>query len=58
MQAPALPIADDPKTKIRQQVEFYFSDSNLLKDKFLLGKLEESGDDRTVPLGLIASFKR
>lgn len=39
------------------QVEFYFSDSNLPMDKFLLSKVGGS-ENRPVPLTLIHSFKR
>lgn len=49
-------ITDDP-VEIRKQVEFYFSDSNLPMDKFLLGKVGGSSN-RSVPLELLHSFKR
>ena len=39
------------------QVEFYFSDSNLPKDKFLLSKVGGSAN-HSVPLSVIHSFKR
>lgn len=39
------------------QVEFYFSDSNLPMDKFLLSKVGGS-ENRPVPLSLLHSFKR
>ncbi|KAL2159953.1 hypothetical protein VTH06DRAFT_2086 [Thermothelomyces fergusii] len=50
------PITDDP-VKIRAQVEFYFSDSNLPTDKFMW---ESTGgaENRPMPLKTIASFKR
>ncbi|KAI0141117.1 hypothetical protein F4776DRAFT_549561 [Hypoxylon sp. NC0597] len=51
-----LPDSDDPKA-IRWQVEFYFSDSNLPKDKFLWAKTEGS-KNKPVPLSLICSFSR
>ncbi|KAI1134511.1 hypothetical protein F5Y05DRAFT_207167 [Hypoxylon sp. FL0543] len=51
-----LPESDDPKA-IRWQVEFYFSDSNLPKDKFLWAKTEGS-KNKPVPLSLISSFSR
>lgn len=43
--------------KLRAQVEFYFSDSNLPKDKFLLDAV---GPDAagTVPLATIAGFAK
>ncbi|KAE8135161.1 hypothetical protein BDV38DRAFT_273014 [Aspergillus pseudotamarii] len=47
---------DDP-VEIRKQVEFYFSDSNLPMDKFLLSKVGGS-QNRAVPLELLHSFKR
>ncbi|ONK72032.1 uncharacterized protein A4U43_C04F14980 [Asparagus officinalis] len=43
--------------KVLRQVEFYFSDSNLPRDKFLKQKVEES-EDGLVSLGLICSFAR
>ncbi|KAI9045025.1 tRNA maturation protein LHP1 [Aspergillus affinis] len=49
-------ITDDP-VEIRKQVEFYFSDSNLPMDKFLLGKVGGSSN-HAVPLELLHSFKR
>ncbi|AEO55308.1 hypothetical protein MYCTH_2299001 [Thermothelomyces thermophilus ATCC 42464] len=50
------PITDDP-VKIRAQVEFYFSDSNLPTDKFMW---ENTGgeENRPMPLKTIANFKR
>ncbi|GLI73881.1 hypothetical protein PoHVEF18_002112 [Penicillium ochrochloron] len=47
---------DDP-VEIRKQVEFYFSDSNLPMDKFLLSKVGGSTNN-AVPLSLLHSFKR
>ncbi|KAF7590599.1 hypothetical protein BBP40_002636 [Aspergillus hancockii] len=47
---------NDP-VEIRKQVEFYFSDSNLPMDKFLLSKVGGS-QNRPVPLELLHSFKR
>ncbi|KAL4895951.1 hypothetical protein BDV59DRAFT_173517 [Aspergillus ambiguus] len=49
-------VTDDP-VEIRKQVEFYFSDSNLPMDKFLLSKVGGS-TNRPVPLELLHSFKR
>lgn len=43
--------------KIRNQIEFYFSDSNLPRDKFLRSKTGEAGDGY-VDLDIVASFKR
>lgn len=42
--------------KILQQVEFYFSDSNLLKDKFLF--TTQSANDGWVPVQTISQFER
>ncbi|GFF26657.1 la protein homolog [Aspergillus lentulus] len=47
----------DNHDEIRKQVEFYFSDSNLPMDKFLLSKVGGSSN-RPVPLELLHSFKR
>ncbi|OJD10467.1 hypothetical protein AJ78_08532 [Emergomyces pasteurianus Ep9510] len=47
---------NDPE-EIRKQVEFYFSDSNLFMDKFLLSKVGGS-ENRPVELSLLHSFKR
>ncbi|EAW07573.1 tRNA maturation protein LHP1 [Aspergillus clavatus NRRL 1] len=49
-------VTDNPD-EIRKQVEFYFSDSNLPMDKFLLSKVGGSSN-RAVPLELLHSFKR
>ncbi|OKL64375.1 hypothetical protein UA08_00764 [Talaromyces atroroseus] len=47
---------DDP-SEIRKQVEFYFSDSNLPMDNFLLKKVGGSAN-HAVDLSLLHSFKR
>ncbi|KAF7456137.1 La domain-containing protein [Cryptosporidium felis] len=45
--------------KIRQQVEFYFSDSNIRHDKYLRSKLMEfKFNDFGLPVSLISSFNR
>ena len=47
----------DPKVK--KQIEFYFSDSNLPKDKFLLSKVrDKSNPEGWIDLALIVTFKR
>ncbi|KAL8743040.1 MAG: hypothetical protein Q9190_004571 [Brigantiaea leucoxantha] len=43
--------------EIRKQVEFYFSDSNLLQDNFLFEKVQ-GHDNLPVPISVIHSFKR
>ncbi|KAG0476764.1 hypothetical protein HPP92_013605 [Vanilla planifolia] len=49
---------DEEKAKvIIRQVEFYFSDSNLPRDKFLRTTMEQS-EDGLVSLALICSFSR
>ncbi|KAL8782942.1 MAG: hypothetical protein Q9213_004998 [Squamulea squamosa] len=48
--------SSDP-VEIRKQVEFYFSDSNLLQDKFLF-KQVQGHDNLPVPISTIHSFKR
>lgn len=50
------PESSNP-TEIRRQVEFYFSDSNLPIDEYLLS-LTGGSKNRPVPLKLIHSFKR
>lgn len=47
---------DDP-AKIRKQVEFYFSDTNLRQDKFLFERVKGSKNE-PVDIKIIASFKR
>lgn len=48
---------DDLCEKITQQVEFYFSDANITKDKFLLKHVKRNKEGY-VSLKLISSFKR
>ena len=48
---------DDLCEKIAQQVEFYFSDANITKDKFLLKHVKRNKEG-FVSLKLISSFKR
>lgn len=58
MAAPATAPLDEAKAKnILRQVEFYFSDSNIPRDKFLREMVEQS-DDGLVSLALICSFSR
>ncbi|KAH8698389.1 hypothetical protein BGW36DRAFT_280926, partial [Talaromyces proteolyticus] len=49
-------VTDDPQ-QIRKQVEFYFSDSNLPMDNFLLKKVGGSAN-HAVELSVLHSFKR
>lgn len=46
----------ETSTKILQQVEFYFSDSNLLNDKFLY--TTQNANDGWVPIQTISQFER
>lgn len=55
MAAPPPPLA--PLPALVTQLEFWFSDANLVRDKFLRGKLEEEGDAR-VAATVIAGFKK
>ena len=50
------PVSSDP-AEIRKQVEFYFSDSNLMSDNFLYSKVE-GHRNLPVPISVIHSFKR
>ncbi|KAK9148771.1 hypothetical protein Scep_007528 [Stephania cephalantha] len=50
-------LDEETAKKVLRQVEFYFSDSNLPRDKFLMKTIEES-EDGLVSLALICSFAR
>ncbi len=52
-----VPPDDDLKEKIIKQVEFYFSDANILKDAFLLKHVRRNKQGY-VSLKLITSFKK
>eukprot|EP00898_Chlorokybus_atmophyticus_P002910 jgi/Chlat1/361/Chrsp10S01483 len=54
---PAGKLDEATAAKVKRQVEFYFSDSNLPKDKFLLAKAREDPDG-FVNIGLVSSFAR
>ena len=47
----------DLEDKIRKQIEFYFGDSNLQKDRFMSQKIAENPDGY-VDLSVIMSFNK
>lgn len=49
-------MADELEQKIIKQVEYYFGDINLPRDKFLKAKTEE--DDGWVTIEVLLSFKK
>ncbi|KAG4389128.1 hypothetical protein GLYMA_06G022100v4 [Glycine max] len=50
------PVAETPLTNtIANQIDYYFSDANLVKDEYLRSNMDEQG---WVPISLIASFPR
>ncbi|KHN45947.1 La-related protein 1B [Glycine soja] len=50
------PVAETPLTNtIANQIDYYFSDANLVKDEYLRSNMDEQG---WVPITLIASFPR
>lgn len=50
-------ISADTLAKLKEQIEYYFSDSNFRKDKFLRGKAAEDADG-FVPLSVLLTFNR
>ncbi|CAO2833757.1 unnamed protein product [Amaranthus hypochondriacus] len=52
---PFLVMSGDLCTSIIKQIEYYFSDANLVKDEFLRSKMDEQG---WVPIALIANFPK
>ncbi|WOH11684.1 hypothetical protein DCAR_0831174 [Daucus carota subsp. sativus] len=52
---PISPESDSLRSNITKQIEYYFSDENLLTDKFLLSLMDAQG---WVPISIIADFKR
>lgn len=50
-------MANDMEKKIVRQVEYYFGDINLPRDKFLQGQIKEN-EDGWVPLDVMLKFKR
>ncbi|CAK9867441.1 unnamed protein product [Sphagnum jensenii] len=55
--AASAPLDDETAAKVLRQVEFYFSDSNLPNDQFLLKSIDEA-EDGLVNLSLLCSFTR
>ncbi|KAL5144364.1 La-related protein 1C [Glycine soja] len=50
------PVSETPLTNtIANQIDYYFSDANLVKDEYLRSNMDEQG---WVPISLIASFPR
>jgi lupus La protein len=52
----SLDLASPTAEKVKAQLQFYFSDSNYPRDKFLRGKAAEN--DGWIPLDVIATFSR
>eukprot|EP01114_Cavostelium_apophysatum_P008925 TRINITY_DN2196_c0_g1_i1.p1 TRINITY_DN2196_c0_g1~~TRINITY_DN2196_c0_g1_i1.p1 ORF type:complete len:483 (+),score=115.27 TRINITY_DN2196_c0_g1_i1:380-1828(+) len=56
------PASTEPKpdtpTLIAQQMEYYLSDRNLVKDKFLREQLQKAGEDGYLPLETFTSFPK
>eukprot|EP00758_Cryptobia_borreli_P009479 Tbor_TRINITY_DN5484_c3_g2::TRINITY_DN5484_c3_g2_i5::g.25030::m.25030/K11090/LA, SSB; lupus La protein len=50
-------ISGDQKAALKKQVEFYFSDVNIVKDTFLKGKIAEDAKG-FVPLSVLLTFNR
>lgn len=50
-------MASDLEKQIIRQVEYYFGDINLPRDKFLQGQIKEN-EDGWVPLEVMLKFKR
>ncbi|KAL3153757.1 hypothetical protein ABBQ32_013347 [Trebouxia sp. C0010 RCD-2024] len=50
-------LSNDVRNAVQRQVEFYFSDSNLPRDKFLREKIDEDPEGY-VSIPLLCSFKR
>lgn len=55
--ATAAAVSSDISAKILKQVEFYFSDANLPRDRFLQEELKKN-DEGWIAVSVIASFKR
>ncbi|KAG0346455.1 La- protein 4 [Podila humilis] len=52
---PVPTLTDHGRDQLREQLEYYFSPSNLTVDRFLLSHMD---DERYVPISVIAEFKR
>lgn len=50
-------MAEDLDAKIVKQVEFYFSDSNIVKDKFLM-EATKKNPEGFVPIETLLTFNR
>ncbi|KAJ4457555.1 putative Lupus La protein [Paratrimastix pyriformis] len=55
--APAVPAALPALAPIKKQIEFYFSDSNLPKDRFLLAETKKN-EAGWVEIALVATFNK
>uniref|UniRef100_A0A0E0QZK9 HTH La-type RNA-binding domain-containing protein n=1 Tax=Oryza rufipogon TaxID=4529 RepID=A0A0E0QZK9_ORYRU len=56
MEQPEAPLtAEEREKKIREQIEYYFSENNLCSDVYLKGWMNQQG---WVPLTLVAGFPR
>jgi La-related protein 7 len=51
------PLTDSLKQNIIKQVEYYFSDENLLTDKYVMSLIKKNKEGY-VPLSIIASFRK
>ncbi|XP_021888475.1 la-related protein 6A [Carica papaya] len=54
---PGVVLTDDLKSKIIKQVEYYFSDENLLTDKYMMSLIKKNKEG-FVPISAIASFRK
>ncbi|XP_071697860.1 la-related protein 1C-like [Rutidosis leptorrhynchoides] len=50
-----IPVMEPLSVMIQRQIEYYFSDANLVKDNYLRSNMDEEG---WVPVTLIAGFRR
>merc|ERR1712137_647412 len=54
---PAAPLAKEDADKLKRQIEFYFSNSNFPRDKFLIQQ-SKSNKDGWIPLQVLTTFNR